>query len=372
MVRAKQWVLKNTPDFGAPFNFDNDDPNATFELKSFDISPDDLKKGEILVETYLLSNDPAQKFWIATVDRNYSKGTQLGENIPARGIGKILASKNDNYSVGDYVTGRLCWTTAIIIGDPIAADVRKICPEEGDELWWYLSVYGSTALTAYFIFYKYLGLSETEKHYGKQFLISGAAGAVGTICVQLAVNVFKASKVIAIAGGSEKINYLESLGKVVVGVDYKDERFEQNLIKAAAENSVDYFVDNVGGSILDIGVKTLKIQGTIIACGSISGYNHPEELVFKNYVSVITKRLTLKGLLVTDCRENFPEAMKKLKKLVKDKSIDAKHSATLVDAEDDKFIYVPTIWSGLFQGINRGKLITVVKGMDQSRFAKGE
>lgn len=362
MTLAKQWVLKNTPDLGGPFNFNISDPKSTFELKNVQLSAASLKDNELLVETLYLANDPAQKFWIASVDKNYSRGVEIGEHIPARGIGKIIGSKNKDYQIGDYVIGKLCWTTAILISDPVASDVRKINKNDADELWWYLSVYGSTALTAYFIFFRYMGLKETDEYYGKKILISGAAGAVGTVCIQLALNVFKAAKVIAIAGGKEKIKFVESFGEAVVGVDYKEENFEENLLQAAGgENVVDFFIDNVGGSILDMGVKLLKIHGTVIACGSISGYNHPEELVFKNYVTVITKRLTLKGLLVTDCRDEFPQAMKRLKEFVKSNRIEVENSATLVDAKGDKFAYVPTIWSGLFQGINKGKLITVVK-----------
>lgn len=362
MVRAKQWVLKNRTQPGHAFNFDFDDPEATFKLKEVELPEEGLEKGQLLIETLYLSNDPAQKFWIASVDKNYSKGVEPGELIPARGIGRVLASQDENFAAGDYVMGKLCWTTAIIVEDTKSAELIKICREDVEDLWWYLSVLGATALTAYFIFFKYADLKEKEECYGKTFLVSGAAGAVGSICTQIAINVFKASKVIAIAGGPEKVQYLESLGSNVVGVDYKSENFKQELEAAAGGvNTVDYFIDNVGGDILDLGVNLMKVHGVVLACGSISGYNDPGKLAFKNYVTVITKRLTLKGLLVTDCREEFPEAWKNLKKWIKNKYIDATNSATIVDAADDKFDYVPVIWSGLFQGINKGKLISMVK-----------
>lgn len=362
MVKAKQWVLKTAPPPGQPFNFNFGEPEATFKLNEVELSPEKLNDGEILVETLYLSNDPAQKFWIISVDKNYAKGVEPGELIPARGLGRVLASKNDRYATGDYVMGGLGWTTAVVIKDPKSADITKISRSDVDELWWYLSVLGGTALTAYFIFFKYAALEEKEEHYGKTFLISGAAGAVGSICTQIAVNVFKASKVIAIAGGPEKVHYLESLGSNVVGVDYKSDTFKQDLEDAAGgNNTVDYFIDNVGGHILDLGVNLVKVHATVLACGSISGYNDPEKIAFKNYVTVITKRLTLKGLLVTDCRSEFPQALTKLKQWIKNKDIDAVNSATIADATGDKFDFVPVIWSGLFQGINRGKLISMVK-----------
>lgn len=365
MVKAKQWVLKTATAPGEPFNFNFEDANSTFQLIDKELSADQLAPGGILVETYLIANDPAQKFWIASADKNYSKGVQYGENIPARGIGRVIGSRNENYAIGDYVAGKVCWTTAIIIEDPSFDDVQKIPKDHVGELWWYLSVFGSTALTAYFIFYKYIGLKERKDDYGKQYLISGAAGSVGTICIQLALNVFKASKVIAIAGGPEKVDYVESFGDKVIGVDYKSENFNSALCEAAGgENTIDYFIDNVGGDILDIGVTLSKVNSIVVACGSISGYNHPEKFVFKNYIMVITKRLTIKGLLVTDCKQDFPQAIKRLQELVKNGDINVKNSATLVDATEQKFEYVPIIWSGLFKGINKGKLITVVKEAD--------
>ena len=242
------------------------------------------------------SNDPAQKFWIATVDKNYSAGVSPGEIIPARGIGKVIASKNAGYQVGDYISTYTGWTTHVVITKTKLDEgfSSKISKDKVGELWWYLSVFGGTALTAYFIFYKYAELQEREEDYGKVFLISGAAGAVGNVCIQLAVHAFKASKVIAIAGGAEKVKYVESFGKNVVGVDYKDPNFKENLMKAAGGvNTVDYFIDNVGGEILDLGVNLLKQKAMLLACGSISGYNDSSKLVFKNYVSVITKSCLL-------------------------------------------------------------------------------
>ncbi|CCD24821.1 uncharacterized protein NDAI_0D05080 [Naumovozyma dairenensis CBS 421] len=361
MVAAKQWVVKTDPIPGHPFNFNFESKDATFELITKDLTSNDLQSGDILVETCYLSNDPAQKFWIATVDKNYSPGVSVGEIIPARGIAKVIESKNDDFKVGDYVSAYVGWTTHTIITKEQTEKITKLSTENVDELWWYLSVLGGTALTAYFIFYKYAEMKENEKYYNKVFLISGAAGAVGSISVQLAVNVFKASKVIAIAGGAEKLKYVESFGNQVVGVDYKDPNFKDNLLKAAGgKNTVDYFIDNVGGEILDLGVELLKPKTMLLACGSISGYNDSSKLVFKNYVSVITKRLTLKGLLLTDNLDEFPQGLNKLTNLIKEGKLDVKNSATIENATGDKFDQVPLIWNGLFKGLNKGKLITKI------------
>lgn len=361
-IDAKQWVLNKPTPPGAPFNLDFKSDDATFELKHVELSPNDLNEGDILIKTLYISNDPAQKFWIISVDKNYSKGVAPGETIPARGLAKIIASKNNEFPEGSYITTYTNWNThSILTKEQLVSTTRIVSKKEVDELWWYLSVLGSTALTAYFIFYHYAELKETEEDYNKVFLISGAAGAVGSICIQLAVNVFHAKKVIALAGGPEKVKYVESFGDNVVGVDYKDPNFKQNLVEAAGGlNTVDYFVDNVGGEILDIGVTLSKVQSKVLACGSISGYNNPEKLVFKNYISVVTKRLVLKGLLVTDNREQFPQAFAKLIQLIKEGKINVSNSATIKDATGENFDQVPLIWNGLFHGINKGRLLTKV------------
>lgn len=126
MVLAKQWVLKNLPIPGQPFNFDFTDPECTFELVEKEISPEQLKVGELLLETNYLSNDPAQKFWISSRDKNYAKGVQPGEIIPARGIGKVLASNNEAFSPGDYVSALTGWTTHVIISQENVKQLRKL------------------------------------------------------------------------------------------------------------------------------------------------------------------------------------------------------------------------------------------------------
>ncbi|CCF57363.1 hypothetical protein KAFR_0C03710 [Kazachstania africana CBS 2517] len=364
IVNAKQWVLNKEPTPGLPFNFEINTQNSTFKLIRKELNSDDLKDNQILVETKYLSNDPAQKFWIATADKAYAAGVKKGDPIQARGIGKVLASKNEKFKVGDFITGRVCWTTHIIIDDIPKNELYKIDTSNG-ELWWHLSVLGGTSLTSYFIFYRYLKMKETEENYGKVALISGAAGAVGSTCIQIALNVFKASKVVAIAGGPEKVKYVESFGDKVIGVDYKDPNFKENLAKAVGgANTVDYFIDNVGGDILDYCVNFSKPNTKVIAVGSISGYNDPEKFAFKNYGAVITKRLNVRGILLYDNYEQFSQAFAKLNEMISKNQLNVEDSATICDALNEKFVSVPDIWNGLFSGINKGKLITRVSSSD--------
>ncbi|CCE62654.1 hypothetical protein TPHA_0D00100 [Tetrapisispora phaffii CBS 4417] len=362
MYSAKQFVIKTLPTPGLPFNFDSTDSKATFELKTLELKESDLKEGEVLIESLLLSNDPAQKFWISSVDKNYAAGVQVGEIIPARGIAKILASKNGEFKAGDYVTGTIGWTTYAIIHDTKKAFLRKVSKEQVGDLSWHLSALGGTSLTAYFIFYHYAQFEENEKFNGKTILISGAAGAVGIVCIQIALHVFKAKKVIATAGGPEKIRYVEEFDPSrVVGVDYKDSNFKENLIKAAGgPNTVDLFIDNVGGDVLEIGTELLKPHSTLIVCGSISGYNDPSKLIYKSFVSVLTKRLTIKGVLLGDNIADFGKGLTKLSQMIEAGQLDISKAETLVDCTGEKFADVPNVWNGLFSGTNKGKLISKV------------
>ncbi|KAL3229836.1 hypothetical protein RNJ44_01972 [Nakaseomyces bracarensis] len=361
MVLAKQWIMKTEPQPGHPFNFDKNSDDATFELIEKELKEEDLAEGEVLVETEYLSNDPAQKFWIASIDKNYAKGLSKGEVVTARGIGKVLASKDPKIKVGDYVSGRTGWTTHCILKDTPGLELAVLDMTDVKDPSWYLSILGGTALTAYFIFYNYAELQERESDYNKTYLITGAAGAIGTISIQLALHAFKAKKVIAVAGGPDKVKFVESFGDRVVGVDYKDPNFKENLLKASGgPNTVDYFIDNVGGDLLDLGTILLKVRGYILACGSISGYNDPTKLVYKYYGAVVTKRLTIKGLLLMDNKEKFPEGYKKLKQMIKDGEIDISKAATIKDASGVNFVDVPDIWNGLFSGANKGKLISKV------------
>ncbi|AMD21989.1 HFR134Cp [Eremothecium sinecaudum] len=359
MVNGKQWILKNVDNTGGAFNYDFGSEDSTFELVDIEYSENDLADGELLIKVMYLANDPAQKFWIAPVDRSYSDGIKVGDRIPSQGLAKVLASKSNKFKEGDYIVGFTGWATHAVVKDSIG--FTKISPDSVKHLWWYMSVFGSTALTAYFALTQYAGLQEREADYGKVFLVSGAAGAVGSMTIQLASNIFKASKIIAIAGGPEKVKFVESFGKNVIGVDYKATDFKEKLLEAAGgQYTVDYFVDNVGGEVLDTSIKLLKLHATIVAVGAIAGYNDRSKGVFKNYMSVITKRLTIHGFIVSDLRDKFPEALAKLSGYLKEGKLDPSNISTVEDATGDNFKKVPLIWNGLFHGANKGRLLTKI------------
>lgn len=366
MAQYQRWVINKRPVAGEAFALG---PEGTFRLEQGEVRAEALEEEQVLVQVHYLSNDPAQKFWIASVDAAYARSPREGETVPARGLGQVVASRSARFRAGAWVTARTGWSTLAVLrageADNELVEVRPL-----EHMWWHLAVLGGTSKTAYFIFARYLGLRETAGGGGGgsggsgTLLLSGAAGAVGSVCVQLALNVFGFDKVVAIAGGPEKLAFVESLAPAgkVVGVDYKSPDFAARLRAAAPARGIDAFIDNVGGSILDQGVLLLRPNATVVACGAISAYSDRSKFAFNSYYAVITKRLTIMGVLLGDNRDRFQEAEDALLRYARAGLLrtDEQSTATIVDAIGDDFANVPAIWDRLFHGGNRGKLITRV------------
>ncbi|KAH3672900.1 hypothetical protein WICMUC_003987 [Wickerhamomyces mucosus] len=366
IIKAKQYLLNNYATWG-PVNLNYDTPEATFKYNELEYDLSDanlLKPGEILVESIHLSNDPAQKGWFKSNKDSYLPPSPLGKPAPARGVGKVLKSNNDKYKEGDFVQAHLGWTTHSIFN----ADEKltsKLDLSKVSKLSQFLSVFGSTTLTAYVAAYKYSEL--TPKDTDRVFLVSGAAGAVGSVLVQILAKDFKPKKVLAIAGGADKVKFVESLGPNVIGIDYKSSTYEEDFAKALGDDKIDVFFDQVAGEILDHASQYLKTFGKIVQIGAISGYNDPTKSYFKNYAaSILHKRLRIQGFVVIDDFKDSAKIIAHLEELFQNGTLDkSKFHETIVDATGDNFVKIPELWTGLFTGTNKGKFITTVaKGYD--------
>jgi len=189
-------------------------------------------------------------------------------------------------------------------------------------------------------------------------VVSGAGGATGSMVVQIAKKIVGCKKVIGMAGTEEKCRWVESLGADVC-VNYKSKSFQDDLKKALKENGgADVYFDNVGGSILDLMLGSMKMYGRIAACGAISSYNHEEPTMLKNYFNVITQRIEIKGFIVLDlfAKGKMPEARQALVDAYKEGKLKiGDENETVVDT---KFESIPETWVKLFEGGNTGKLVT--------------
>ncbi|KAF8584641.1 NAD(P)-binding protein [Ramaria rubella] len=350
-TQTKAWILQNKP--AAAVNFSSS-ADAMFALirktgkLTLDI-PSPIPEDSLLLKPIWISNDPAQRGWIQKgIDpkRLYVPPVEVGEVMHARAVAKVIkvGGSVDMHKEGDLVLAATGWTEYAVLKK---SDCRIFDSLPGYPPSIFLGVLGISGLTAYW------GLREILKlQAGETIVISGAAGAVGNVAIQLAKHIFGAKKVIAIVGSEEKAQYVKSLG-ANVALNYKNPHFEKELIEATQDYAETYF-DNVGGEILDLMFTRLKRHGRIAACGAISTYNDLTNLKLQHYFELITNRLELKGFVVTDYLTR-PEGSQALISALKEGKL-VIGGETIVEVSGIEEI--PKVWYRLFEGRNQGKLLT--------------
>ena len=252
--------------------------------------------GEILVKQHYISLDPAMRGWMND-SRSYIPPVQIGEVMRSGSIGEVIASENSRFAVGDFVSG---WggvqQYAVTDGRGWYTVDPKLAP-----LPTYIGTLGMPGMTAYF------GILEVGKiKEGETVLVSGAAGAVGSIVGQIAK--IKGCRVVGIAGGPVKCQYLiDELG-FDAAIDYKSEDV-QKAIRSTCPDGVDVYFDNVGGDILDAALTRINMRARIVICGAISQYNNKESIKGpSNYLSLLVNRASMTGMVVMDYAAKYQEA----------------------------------------------------------------
>lgn len=342
---TRQWILENKPtDLPALSG-----PSQTFKLISTNLHP--LKDDEVLVKTLFLSNDPAQRGWISkhvNPDRLYVPPVAQGACMSASGLGEVIDSKSSELSKGTIVTAKMNWTEYAILHSKSCTPIQKV---PGVEITHFLGALGMTGMTAYY------GIKEIVNARAEDtVVVSGAAGATGSMVVQIAKKLIGCKRVIGIAGNDEKCQWVESLGADKC-LNYKKPEFKSELAKAT-EGYVDVYFDNVGGEILDLMLRRMARYGRIAACGAVSNYNKSAPDGLKNYTEIISMRLDVRGFIVLDfyAKGKVPEATEELIQAFKDGKISlGDQNETVVSVS---FEGVPETWMKLFEGGNTGKLIT--------------
>jgi NADPH-dependent curcumin reductase CurA len=255
----------------------------------------DPSPGEIVVKVQYISLDPAMRGWM-NEGRSYVPPVGIGEVMRAGAAGRVIASKNNRFAVGDAVTGGFgVQEYAISDGTSVIKVDTKLAP-----LPVYLSTLGMPGMTAYF------GLLDVgQPKDGETVVVSAAAGAVGSVVGQIAK--VKGCRVVGIAGGPDKCKYVvEQLG-FDVAIDYKREPVVEALRKHCPKG-IDVYFDNVGGEILDACLALLNRGARIPLCGAISQYNSKAVEGPKNYLSLLVNRAKLQGFIVFDYAEHYQEA----------------------------------------------------------------
>ena len=247
----------------------------------------ELNDNEVLVKTEYLSIDPAMRGWM-NEGKSYIKPVELGEVMRALGIGEVIASKNPKFNVGDHVSSALgVQQYAISEGKDFVKVDPNIFPLPA-----YLGTLGMSGLTAYF------GLLDTGMpQEGETVVVSGAAGAVGSVVGQIAK--IKGCRVVGIAGGQDKCDYVVNELGFDACIDYKAGSLWKNL-KGACPAGVDVYFDNVGGEILDTVLTLINKKARIVICGAISQYNSTQREGPKNYLSLLVNRARMEGIVVFD------------------------------------------------------------------------
>ena len=300
------------------------------------------KDGQILVKNEYLSLDPAMRGWM-NEGKSYIPPVALGDVMRALGVGKVVASAHPGFAVGDYVNGAL-GVQDYFTGEP--RGFYKVDPKLVP-LPVYLSALGMTGMTAYFAL-----LDVGAPKAGDTVVISGAAGAVGSIAGQIAK--LKGCRVVGIAGGEEKCARLVEEFGFDGTIDYKSEDVLAGL-KRECPKGVDVFFDNVGGDILDAVLSRLNFKARVIICGAISQYNNKEAVKGPaNYLSLLVNRARMEGFVVMDYADRYAAAGQEMAGwLLKGQLKSKEHIVEGLES-------FPESLAKLFSGENHGKLVLKV------------
>ncbi len=303
----------------------------------------ELQDGEILVKQHYVSLDPAMRGWMND-SKSYIEPMAIGSVMRAGAVGEVVAvNNNPNFKAGDYVAGfGGVQQYAALDGENSRIIDPKLAP-----LPTYLSTLGMTGMTAYF------GILDVGKiKEGDIVVVSGAAGAVGSIVGQIAK--IKGCRVIGIAGGKEKCKYiLEELG-FDAAIDYKNEDVKTRL-KEECPKGLDVYFDNVGGEILDIALSRLRMHARIVICGAISQYNNKTAVKGpSNYLSLLVNRATMQGMVVFDYAKRYGEAARDMGAWLAEGKLKGKED---IYEGIENF---PQTFQRLFSGEKLGKLVLKV------------
>jgi NADPH-dependent curcumin reductase len=264
-----------------------------------------LKDGQALIKNLAFSFDPTQRGWMSM--DTYIKAIPLGEPMKAGTVGQVVESKRPGIAKGDLVQGLFGWEDYTISAGEGLMGLQKL-PAGTDPLL-ALSLLGTTGLTAYF------GLLECgQPKSGETVVVSGAAGATGSVVGMIAK--IKGCRVIGIAGGPEKCNWLTKEAGFDAAIDYKKENIGEALTRHCPKG-IDVYFDNVGGEILELALERLAFRARVVLCGAISQYNEDAGVMAhppKNYFQLIFHGARMEGFLVFHFASKYPEAIAELSK----------------------------------------------------------
>lgn len=334
----RQWVLARRPQGQVRVE--------DFARRDAPVPVPDLAAGEILIRTLMLGFDPAQRGWMDD-GPSYMPPMVIGEPVRGSAAARVVASTNPAYPEGAVVRGLFTWQDyAIAARAGEAAPVlipEDVSPEEA------LGVLGGASLTAH------VGLNQIGRLRARDtVLVSGAAGAVGSVAVQIAR--LKGARVIGIAGGAEKCRWLTEDYGADAAIDYRRENVAARLA-VLAPDGIDLFFDNVGGETLEAGIAHIARFGRIVLCGAISGYNDADAAPGpRNLMRMIAQRAEMRGFILLDHMDSVPAARADLKSWLR-----AGQLLYRTDIQQG-FEAIPETILRLFSSASQGKQLLIIDG----------
>jgi len=314
--------------------------DSTFELVEEPLP--ELADGEYLVRNAYVSIDPTQRVWIRE-EESYLPPVGIGEVMRAGAIGEVVESRNDAFPVGTIATGLLGWQEYAVGGPDTAANAVP----PGLPMRQMMGVLGATGITAYF------GMLEVGRpQAGETVLVSGAAGATGSVAAQIAK--IQGCRVVGIAGTDDKCAWLTGECGLDAAINYKSEDIGTRLDELCPDG-IDVFFDNVGGATLDEVLARITIGARVALCGAISTYNEsglPAPIHW--YMNLVIKRASMQGFLVLDYLDRFAEAVIQLA------TWEAEGKIAWRDQIVEGLENAPRALNMLFAGENTGKLLVQV------------
>ena len=294
-----------------------------------------LGDGEVLIRNHYLSLDPYMRGRMEET-KSYAAPQPIGETMIGGTVGEIAASKNPKFTVGDKVVGMTGWAE-MAVSDGVM--LRKVDTAH-IPLSAYLGAVGMPGMTAWY------GLTQImQPKAGETIVVSAASGAVGSVVGQLAK--LRGCRAVGIAGGAEKCAYVVNELGFDACIDYKAGNLPADLA-AATPNGIDAVFENVGGEIFDACIARMNPFGRIALCGMIAGYNG-EPMVLNNVRNFLTMRLTMRGFIVAEHMEFWPQGLTELGTLVATGKLKFRESIA------DGIAAAPEAFIGLLKGRNFGK-----------------
>ncbi|KAJ5806327.1 uncharacterized protein N7503_003929 [Penicillium pulvis] len=326
--------------------------SGTFRLNTVP-RPTDVPADKLLVRVHYLSLDPAMRQWL-TAKRSYIAPVELGAVMRGQSIAQVVevgSSLTSQFKTGEWVVAYSGWQEYALMG---AKEVEKVTLPAGGRPTDAMSVLGMTGLTAYF------GMLEVgQPKAGETVVVSGAAGATGSIAGQIA-KIKGAKRVVGLAGSKDKCEFLVKELGFDAAINYKDPQWKKQL-KEATPEYIDVFFDNTGGEILDACLARAARDSRFVICGAISQYNAAKPQGPTSFMTVISQRVTVKGFIVFDYAKKYGAALQELASWLSQGKLKRKEHIVQGGIEG-----TPKALVDLYAGVNTGKMMVEVAPVSEA------